>query len=321
MNKLKRKNIITILLPTYNGERYLRELLDSIITQTYKNFILYIYDDGSTDSTCSIIIEYTKKYPFIKYELNETNNGHLYSFIHLISKVKSNFFAFCDQDDIWYPEKLNEYMKFLINENYNLIFSDSEIINENDNMISSSLHKFRNVSNFENVSITKSILRPFVAGHSMCGKTYLLKKMCKLKLSEKNQKLINYDTFVFSYYLLSGNIKYLDKTLTKYRLHKTNALGVKKPAMKNVISNNLTNTINYFKLKHLKRKIMIECLLKLNTYNIELKILNYFFKGPLVKKIFLSIPYLIFLVTRLKTLKISIYLNEIIVYLSSMRKI
>ena len=96
-----------ILLSTYNGETYLKELLDSVLGQSYDSVRLHIRDDGSTDSTASILQEYQAKDERISVELG-SNVGVQASFFRLAESVAdlTGYFAFCDQDDIWDPRKL-----------------------------------------------------------------------------------------------------------------------------------------------------------------------------------------------------------------------
>lgn len=67
--------LVSIILPTYNGEKYVRDTIQSLVSQTYKNIELVISDDGSTDSTADIIQEYAEKYPFIKVNISPKNLG------------------------------------------------------------------------------------------------------------------------------------------------------------------------------------------------------------------------------------------------------
>ena len=102
--------LVMVLMSTYNGERFLREQLNSIINQ--KNVVVYllIRDDGSTDETCRILSEYASKYQNIEWEHAE-NVGFVKSFSSLVKKavnttVSVDFYAFADQDDIWMSQKL-----------------------------------------------------------------------------------------------------------------------------------------------------------------------------------------------------------------------
>lgn len=103
---------LQILLSTYNGERYVREQLDSIFAQTLfqkKDWELglTVRDDGSTDKTCEILQEYCERYPSMNYQTG-TNKGVIGSFFELIQGVPEDvdFVALSDQDDVWMKDKL-----------------------------------------------------------------------------------------------------------------------------------------------------------------------------------------------------------------------
>jgi glycosyltransferase involved in cell wall biosynthesis len=98
---------VSINLCCYNSEKYLRETLDSIVNQTYKNWELIIINDGSSDSTEAIIYEYIKQgYPII-YHYQE-NKGLGYSRNEALKRSKGEYIAFIDHDDIWLPRKLEK---------------------------------------------------------------------------------------------------------------------------------------------------------------------------------------------------------------------
>ena len=109
---------VNILMPTYNGEKYLRCQLDSILAQTYKNIDIYIRDDGSTDNTIQIIDEYcAKEYEgirFIKVDSNGKNLGYPDCFWELVrSADDADYYSFGDQDDWWDPRKIELAVKSL----------------------------------------------------------------------------------------------------------------------------------------------------------------------------------------------------------------
>ena len=91
---------IDILMATYNGEKYLKEQIDSILEQSYKDFRLLISDDCSTDSTRQILNEYVEKDSRVVVFLQNKNIGVLKNFEYLMQKVESECFMFADQDDI-----------------------------------------------------------------------------------------------------------------------------------------------------------------------------------------------------------------------------
>ena len=99
---------IDILLPTYNGEKYLKEQIDSILNQTYKNIRLIISDDCSKDSTPKILEEYREKDERIELYLQKENIGVVKGIEFLLKKVKSNYYMLADQDDVWLPMKVEK---------------------------------------------------------------------------------------------------------------------------------------------------------------------------------------------------------------------
>ncbi|HDS0940195.1 glycosyltransferase family 2 protein [Pseudomonas plecoglossicida] len=106
---MSKNDQIAILLCTFNGCKYLREQLDSIINQTHKNWILYVSDDGSTDGTLDILGTYQKVLETKLKIFDGPRQGFARNFLSLIqhSQVDGDFFAFCDQDDIWLENKLS----------------------------------------------------------------------------------------------------------------------------------------------------------------------------------------------------------------------
>jgi glycosyltransferase involved in cell wall biosynthesis len=105
---------VAILLATYNGEKYLAEMIDSLIGQTYTNFIIYVRDDGSTDKTQNIIKSYEQRISIIQVA-GRARLGPAASFIELLRSAapNHNVYMFADQDDVWLPEKISEAVQFI----------------------------------------------------------------------------------------------------------------------------------------------------------------------------------------------------------------
>lgn len=98
---------VAILVSTYNGEKYIKEQLDSILNQTYQNIHIYVRDDGSTDSTIAILKEYEQN-PKIQVCYGK-NIGFVKSFFALLEMDKeAQYYAFSDQDDVWEKEKIEK---------------------------------------------------------------------------------------------------------------------------------------------------------------------------------------------------------------------
>jgi glycosyltransferase involved in cell wall biosynthesis len=101
--------LVAILLCTYNGARFLAEQLDSLEAQTYQNWIVFASDDGSTDQTLEILQQYQAKWPFGKLTIRSGHQkGFCQNFLSLAcdSEIRADYYAFCDQDDVWLPAKL-----------------------------------------------------------------------------------------------------------------------------------------------------------------------------------------------------------------------
>ena len=91
---------VSIIMGTYNGAKYIREQLDSILAQTYPLKEIIIQDDGSTDDTIAICQAYQEKYPIVHFSRNEHNLGFNANFKSAAMKATGDFVAFSDQDDV-----------------------------------------------------------------------------------------------------------------------------------------------------------------------------------------------------------------------------
>src|SRR5690242_17090387 len=132
--------LISIVLCTYNGERFLKEQLDSLLWQTYSNFEIIASDDASQDGTIQILKQYAED-KRITVVLQEKNLGPVKNFEYAVTLAKVEYIAFSDQDDVWLPSKL-EKLVASIKESY-LDFSDSFLIDEQGNKIDNQLSSLR----------------------------------------------------------------------------------------------------------------------------------------------------------------------------------
>jgi len=131
------KKDLAVLLSTYNGSQYLEEQLNSLLLQDYQGFDIIIRDDGSSDGTIDLL----KKYSEMGIKVTYGNNiGYVKSFFRLLKDniKKYDYFAFCDQDDYWYKNKISKAIGALKREKNDtpvLYFSSYEIVDENLNLI------------------------------------------------------------------------------------------------------------------------------------------------------------------------------------------
>lgn len=231
-----KKNKVAILLATYNGEKYLSAQLDSILNQTYKNFDLYISDDGSTDDTLEILHKYELENSNIK--ILERNNYDLHgakeNFLYLLKSVDSEIYLFADQDDVWdecHVEKLvscYEHLQEGIKQKPILIHSDLRIVNDQLKEICSSIFKYNNMDK-NNTKDFRYFVQNNVTGCSMLVnyalKNYVFKDEYALL---NNIKLLPmHDNFFACIASIFGKIIFLDEVTVNYRQHNHNVVGAK----------------------------------------------------------------------------------------------
>ncbi len=99
---------VAVVMCTYNGEKFLREQMDSILCQTYPIKEIIIQDDGSTDSTVEICEEYAAKHDNIHLYINKENVGVCVNFRTAFKRATADFIAISDQDDVWFPNKIEK---------------------------------------------------------------------------------------------------------------------------------------------------------------------------------------------------------------------
>ncbi len=120
--------LVSVVLATYNGEKYLREQLDSVLTQTYPNIEVIAVDDKSTDDTVNILQQYANHHPNIKMFVNEINLGFIKNFERGCGLSTGEYIAPCDQDDYWLPDKIKREVENI--GTHAMIYCDSEICDD-----------------------------------------------------------------------------------------------------------------------------------------------------------------------------------------------
>lgn len=119
------KGLVSIVMPSYNSEKYIKDSIESVLNQTYPFWELLIVDDCSTDKTVEIIKSF--KDERIKLFQNKNNSGAALSRNWALREAKGKWIAFLDSDDLWLPTKLEEQLQFMIEKNYQFTFTDYRI--------------------------------------------------------------------------------------------------------------------------------------------------------------------------------------------------
>lgn len=227
MNKIK----AAVLMATYNGEKYLRKQIDSILRQTFDNFILVIRDDGSSDETIAIIEEYCENDNRIVFLTNNSNEKGAYlNFWNLLYFARNNticdYYFLCDQDDIWELNKLERMIKFAVTENPItplLVYSDMSVINEKDEVIYDSYDMMLNNGDCHPCSTFYT--RDLFWGCTMMINKSLLWNIPLFPLNDERITIMSHDTYLAEFAALYGEVKYLKQTLTRHRKHLDNVSG------------------------------------------------------------------------------------------------
>jgi len=217
MEKTKSKlQAVSIALCTYNGERFLKEQLESILNQDYENIDEIIcVDDNSKDSTWEILKEYSNKYTIFKLYRNLSNLGFVKNYEKAITLTHNLLIAISDQDDIWYPTKISNLVNTIGN---NLMsYSDNDYI---DNKGKSLGRKF---SDMRNLTTNTSCLN-FALFNAISGHTILLNRNL-LQYSLPFPDDIPYDFWLAFQASQYGKIQIVRKALVGYRQHDNNTIG------------------------------------------------------------------------------------------------
>ena len=219
---------IDILLATYNGEMYIKEQIESILNQTYKNFNLIISDDHSTDNTVDILKEFEKKDKRIKLFCQEENQGYIKNFEFLLRQVKNEIYMLSDQDDFWLPEKVEKSYSTLKKQKADLAFGDLEIVDANLNTIDPSFNRFmklnRKIKKYLNTN-KLNYLYNCITGCTLISRKKFIEKV--LPLPSKN-KYVAHDHWIGIILSLNGTVAYIPEKYIKYRQHGNNQIGTDK---------------------------------------------------------------------------------------------
>ena len=125
-------NLISIITPNYNCERFISQTIESVLAQSYTNWEMIIVDDCSTDKSYQIALDYAGKDSRIKVLRNEKNSGAAVSRNNALDVAKGDYIAFLDSDDLWEPQKLEKQISFMLENSCDFCYTRYDLINENN---------------------------------------------------------------------------------------------------------------------------------------------------------------------------------------------
>ena len=218
---------VLILLATYNGITHIKQQLDSLLSQTYNDFDVIARDDCSNDETLEMLKFYNIKTLESKENLGEKGN---FSFLlnYAVKNTKSEYFMFCDQDDVWEKDKIektlakmNEIEK-LYAEKPILVHTDLKVVDENLNILNESFMSYQGID-AENNKLNNLLMQNTITGCTL---------MINRKLSQMSllmpAECIMHDWWIGLVASEFGHIEYLNQATISYRQHTGNRIGAKK---------------------------------------------------------------------------------------------
>lgn len=239
---IKNKKKIAILIATYQGEEYLNQQLDSLLRQSNQDWTAYLHDDGSKDGTQQIIKLYCTKYPDKFIEITGDSCGSAkHNFIFLTKKVESDFYMYCDQDDIWMENKIcDTYKKMIEIDDPDipcLVHTDLSVVAKDLSVISRSMAQYQGLK-CNKQELSRTLIQNVVTGCTMMINRCLRDKMI---MSCNWDCIIMHDWWASLIAVAFGKIAYLNQPTILYRQHGDNSVGAKR-----IFSlNNFINTINH----------------------------------------------------------------------------
>lgn len=218
---------VDIILSSYNGELYIKEQITSILENTWTDWRLWVCDDGSKDNTKEIVKELEAQYPDkIFWRPNETNKGSAISFLDGARKATGDYVMFCDQDDFWLPNKIQDTLACMktneekFGKNMPLIvFTDAKVVDQNLNTMHESFHRS------SKLDTTKLDLSHMLMENKMMGCTMMLNRALLSKLVHFPKKVRMHDWWAGIVAAAYGKIVYLNQPTMLYRQHTNNVVG------------------------------------------------------------------------------------------------
>lgn len=220
---------IAICMATYNGAQFLNEQIQSILEQSYENWVLYIHDDNSTDNTVDIIQKYSSVYIDKVIYLDDTQSFGCPSlnFSYIVEQLDDeyDYIMFSDQDDVWLPDKITLTLKEMLkNEKTNhskpvLVHTDLKVVNQKLEIISESMWHYQKID-FSSSNSTRILVQ-----NNVTGCTCMFNKYVKNNFFPIPRNAIMHDWWLAVNTAYYGKVAYVNTATILYRQHNNNTVG------------------------------------------------------------------------------------------------
>lgn len=214
--RMDSKPLVSIVMATYNGEKYLHKQLESICNLTYDNFELIISDDGSTDDTLSIIEQFTDRLDISLYH-NQGSHGATGNFENGLNHINGEYVAFCDQDDIWVPDHIEKLLYQI--DDFDIIHGRLKVIDEKSNYHPASvMHSSYEISKAQYITVEDYLDVPRLLGCASLIRASAIKKCLPFP-----EEAPYHDWWITLKCIIDGNgICFTDELVIEYRQHGEN---------------------------------------------------------------------------------------------------
>lgn len=216
--------MVCILLSTYNGEKYLEEQLESLVRQEGVEIRILVRDDGSKDATCDILNKWQAAHPGLIDFVQGENVGFAMSFTHLLQMAvvrypEAEYFAFCDQDDVWLPEKLRVAVEKLEAEAKDIPVAYCS----NTRLVDSNLQFIRMCWKKGEARLTKerALIQSFATGCTMVFN----RRAAETYVSHLPEVVKVHDFLMYQLCMFLGKVVYDENSYILYRQHGSNQIG------------------------------------------------------------------------------------------------
>lgn len=234
---------VSVVMATYNGEKYIRKQLESILENLKEEDEIIISDDGSKDSTRSIIKEYMTNDKRIKL-LDGPKNGIKQNFANGIKNATGKYIFLADQDDIWKQNKVESILNVFEKEKVKLVIHDAEIVDENLKVTEESFFKYRNSGS----GILKNIWKNTYIGCCIAFDATIRDKILPIP-----NDIEMHDQWIGIIAEMEGKVHFLKEVLISYRRHGDNNSQMKHYGIIKMIRNRLVLIKDIVNMK-LRRK-------------------------------------------------------------------
>ncbi len=210
------QKLVSVVIASYNHEKYISDAIHSVLNQTYQNLELIVMDDASTDHTVEILKKIKDKR--LKKIYSKKNQGTVRTINQLIQLCHGDYLAVLGSDDIWYPEKLEKQVKCLEEKNVDACFSQADIIDENGEIYSDQDSFSEEIFHYENMSQGKRMRLFYEVGNHLCHPSSLVTRKVIEKIGLYNCSYRQLHDFEYWVRLINQfQLFILDEKLLGYR--------------------------------------------------------------------------------------------------------